>query len=105
MTIYVGAKAIETIEILVKTGQSGRDLTTVLAGRFRVYCEGVAPVTWEAVLSAQTTDELTMSYEFNANGLDVAVADLYVLVPQLDFVGGSINARAVLVTVVDPADL
>jgi len=81
---YQGAAYPETYAQAIVPGASGLDLTTVTAGRFKVFRPDGTIVTWTAVLSNQTVSTLTLTHAFGVNSTDIDVAGTYVIYAELD---------------------
>ncbi len=88
ITVYRGAKAPEALAVVITSGQSNLDLTTVSAVSLIVRDSQGVERTWTATVSGLSTAQLTATHAFAADGSDVPLATEYRVMPQLTVPGG-----------------
>lgn len=90
--IYQGAVSPASYRLNVTPGTSGIDLTTIASAVFKVRRRSDdSTATWTAVLSAQTTSTLTLTYVFIAGDTDVVgTYEIYALL-TIAAAGGTVR--------------
>lgn len=100
MTIYIGAVAPESFEIVISKGASSLDLSTVSAASLAVSRPDRTETTWTAALSEQSATSLKLTHTFGSGETDQA-GDYYI-VPRLTVPGGTHRAERVILPILDP---
>lgn len=88
ITVFRGAKAPEALAVVITSGQSNLDLTTVSAVSLVVRDSAGVERTWNATVSGSSVAQLTATHSFAADGTDVPTATEYRIMPQLTVPGG-----------------
>lgn len=100
MTVYIGAVAPESFEIIISRGASSLDLSTVTAATLAVSNPDRTTTTWAASISAQSATSLTLTHTFLV-GETVLPGD-YHITPQLAVPAGTHRAERVILPIEDP---
>lgn len=74
--------------MVITSGQSNLDLSTVSAVSLIVRDPNGVERTWSATVSGSSTAQLTATHSFAADGSDVPVATEYRIMPHLTVPGG-----------------
>lgn len=88
ITVYRGAVAPEALAVVITSGQSNIDLTTVSAVSLIVRDSNGVERTWSATVSGSSIAQLTATHSFAADGSDVPIATEYRIMPRLTVPGG-----------------
>ena len=92
--IYQNAIAPETVSIVVESGDSGIDMTTISAASMKVQDEDGNEVTWTAALSGATTSQVTVTHTMPASlPSDVPDVGEYSVVCSLTLPSGTVRSR------------
>lgn len=90
------------LEMVITQDDSGLDLSTVTGAVFNVRRADGTTTTWSAVITQQSTTQLTLTHVLQAGDCPVGVAGIYSIEPMLTVPAGPWPCLARPLHVVDP---
>lgn len=87
-TLYVGLEAPKEYTVDFIQGDSLLDMSTITDATFEIRKPDGSTVSWTAVLSAQTTDTITLTYTFSGGGGDLDQAGTWHFYAKFEVPGG-----------------
>lgn len=86
-SVYVGARAPESLRVSICSGTSGLDLTSVVSVDFEI-CHGRS---WSALIESATRSKLVAVHTFDANGNETRTPTTHRVFAILNLSGGGVR--------------
>ena len=98
--IFQGQGAPDTYSLVVTTGDSGLDMSTVSVASLKVQKSDATTATWTASLSAQTATSVTITHSLGNS--DLLIPGIYKIYASMTVPGGTARSDVDELTVMTP---